>query len=655
MTNIELKYNPFTVRTEILVEGEEIAKSSNLYRLRNTPLEEWIEILLPEIVDYCNDDRIEIKFCGLQRHAEIVENIINSYLKKNRTTVVKFFSDIAKGYRGRLGELTLAKDKLCAEIGEVENELDGIEKFPKTYKPTIEILVVSSGNSESKIKYVNALMDEELIMEDVAVKCVTSNTASDEENFKIIQYQSALIKGSPIDFEITVLPDFTECSNEDWQYFRNNIKEKKDTIVVAILSKEEKYINDEMLDYISNVYLEKGKINKQRFIFISEDIHNDTDYLNGEFGIKNPNIMGLDEIKLCKETMLEYINAYCVPDYIVQNEEKLEFVCSEVRAKICDDAEKRKQSSELEEKERLLFEIIDYVKNYNREKQNLDIKLYCDNITDKVLKLFGKRIKDKVFGIVTKHGLKMGSYENSSDMSSQVLFKYLRTFNTVSQTISDAVLKEYNVYFENYIKNDLEEVLYWVMVDDVMAKVNQLENQSQLAIVENCVHILTRMGIKDIHLKYKNSIEFERELMGLKIRQAIEKISKKRMKIVDRYEWHQVTGRFPEKDSYYYFSWLKERCKKGLSDYKIFNDILEKGLNKISKNIEEIIGEFKDLDEYIDLSSLEKNDIILEQLEEQLHEGFKIMHENLSISDSDAIKIEALDELIENVRKVIDL
>lgn len=35
MTIIELTYNPFTVKTKLKINGDEIAKTSNLYRYRN--------------------------------------------------------------------------------------------------------------------------------------------------------------------------------------------------------------------------------------------------------------------------------------------------------------------------------------------------------------------------------------------------------------------------------------------------------------------------------------------------------------------------------------------------------------------------------------------------------------------------------------------
>lgn len=656
MTKIELRYNPFMVKTEIFVDEEEIAKTSSLYRLRNTPMEEWVEIFMPEIVDYCNDDRIEINFKGLQRHADILENAINSYMSKNRTMVVKFSCESSTGYRGRLGELARAKEKLSSELGELENDENILEDFPKTYKPEIEILVVSSGNAESKLKYVNDLVEEELAIEDEALKYVAKERLGDDadEIFKIVQYESALIKGKPIDFKITILPDFTGCSNEYWQYFRNSIKESKDTIVVAVLSKEGKYINDEMLDYISEIYLEKGKINKQRFIFVSEDIHKDSDYLSGEFGLKKASVIGTDDVKQCKEIILEYANAYCIPRYIMQSEEKLESVCTDIRKKVCDDAEKRKQNAELDEKERLLFEIVGYVKKYYGDKKNFSMQINCEKLADDILYSFKKKVADKIRGIQkkTKIDLEYNMFDSySEEWEKDEERKKLET--------------EYNHYFDNEVQKHLIHYVKMSFSKNIKEQLKNLDKEEKSQKIISYANILEQFDIIiGSQYRYQDIIQLNDATLERKLSEEVVQIDKKRKKLPKAYiDEDNPFGRknLKLKESYNFFDWFKERCRLGFLNTQNYehketlNEGLNESINALRKYIEEMLQNIGQIDEYINTEVIEQKEKEVSNLEENLYECFKIMHENLSISDSDAMKIENLDELIQDTMQVIEL
>ena len=66
MKKIEIKYNPYKVKTSILINGKNPKKDSALNTIINLRLQEWIEKLPQVLIKEENDSNFDVSFTGTQ-------------------------------------------------------------------------------------------------------------------------------------------------------------------------------------------------------------------------------------------------------------------------------------------------------------------------------------------------------------------------------------------------------------------------------------------------------------------------------------------------------------------------------------------------------------------------------------------------------------
>ena len=88
MTNIYFKYNPYTVESEIKIDGLAIVPPNKLADLTHERLQVWVEDLMPILNEICNDDMYEIDFYGTSLDYEDLSVCINEYCEKYNDTQV---------------------------------------------------------------------------------------------------------------------------------------------------------------------------------------------------------------------------------------------------------------------------------------------------------------------------------------------------------------------------------------------------------------------------------------------------------------------------------------------------------------------------------------------------------------------------------------
>lgn len=66
MAQVNVKYNPYRLRTEIEINGREVEKDSTLYKLvKGKRLQEWISKFPKMLVEELNSIDFDIRFCGM--------------------------------------------------------------------------------------------------------------------------------------------------------------------------------------------------------------------------------------------------------------------------------------------------------------------------------------------------------------------------------------------------------------------------------------------------------------------------------------------------------------------------------------------------------------------------------------------------------------
>ena len=91
MKKVFIKYNPYMIRTEITIDGEELKENSPLReRVSGSRLQEWIEDLPPLLIDECNDTDLDIEFHGtLLDYEDLTEAFTLAYKEGKLTAKIE--------------------------------------------------------------------------------------------------------------------------------------------------------------------------------------------------------------------------------------------------------------------------------------------------------------------------------------------------------------------------------------------------------------------------------------------------------------------------------------------------------------------------------------------------------------------------------------
>ncbi len=335
MTSVEIRYNPFKVKTEIKVDGNEIAKTSNLYRYRNTPLEDWIEVFIPELVEYCNDDEISLCIISVQKYIDDINDQIKVYSKKHRHVDIEVKENASTGYKGRLSKISQIQERLGDSFIIDESKLD------------IQILMVSMDNSEEYGRMLEVVTGTKL---NPKAGYIISNFKYAEEGFENIDILFGELDERYINIAMYIFPNLDECSNKYWRLLKEKVTQSDNHMLVACLNGKPK-MNDELYGYISEKLEKKGKQSRSRYIFISNNAEENDMYLRDEYGVRNISILKEDDVDEILRMVKKYIQNVCYVNKIVNKANIIKEYLEEIQTNIAQAAERNK-GLEILERER---------------------------------------------------------------------------------------------------------------------------------------------------------------------------------------------------------------------------------------------------------------------------------------------------------------
>lgn len=323
MVKVELSHNPFTNETKILVNSELINETSTLYKHRNTPMKDWVEYFLPDLVQHCNDDKISITFHGLQFNYEDLEERVKQYY--NREVEITLEQRVAKSQISRLGSLSDIIDEIL-NVQEILPELK-YEKFSDSiienlYAP-IEAIIIS-GNDSIKANFINSLLGQAIIEinNERGIKIVDNRKSKHimsletEEEFDIFEAEIPFAKGKYSKLVIVDTPNSETQSNYYYRYIKKAIAAVEKPIIIYALDRFSENNNEEYLSLIAENFRQQGKQNKERFIFISENTDEAQKLLNSDYTISKAQIFSIHDVDKVKQTIHRYINGYSLNEKI---------------------------------------------------------------------------------------------------------------------------------------------------------------------------------------------------------------------------------------------------------------------------------------------------------------------------------------------------
>lgn len=343
MTNVYLKYNPYTVESEIMIDGVAVKAPNKLADLKNERLQMWVEDLMPILDELCNDDTYKIDFYGTSLDYGDLTVVVNEYCDQHSDVNVSFSFNEAKGSEDRFKEIVDLFEDMQRDCPFEDLKTEQIrENFKSAISSEFEVSVIatmSSGKSTlinsllgrelmpskneactatiAKIKDVDGMDHFEAVFLDADKKVLGTYDNLVLENMEEMNDNPATayinITGDVPNIDSQgvqlVLVDTPGPNNSRTEDHKNHtyriIKERTKPMVLYVLNATQLQTNDdkELLTAVSEAMRVGGKQSKDRFLFavnkvdlfdpdkesVQGAIDNVREYLK-KFDIENPNI-----------------------------------------------------------------------------------------------------------------------------------------------------------------------------------------------------------------------------------------------------------------------------------------------------------------------------------------------------------------------------
>ena len=343
MTKVGIKYNPYTVESEIKIDGVLVQAPNKLADLTNERLQVWVERLIPILNEVCNDDEYEIDFYGTNLDYNDLSVCVNEYCELNPETKVSMSFTPAKGSEDRFKELIELFDDMQKNCPFEDLTTDQIkENFQSAISSEFEVSVIATMSS-GKSTLINALLGRELMpskneactatiakikdvdgmdhfeatyldknkeiigsFSDLSLENMVEMNDNPETAYINIQGDIPSIKNNGVQLVLVDTPGPNNSRTEDHKnHTYRIIKEKTKPMVLYVLNATQLQTNDdkELLTAVSEAMKVGGKQSKDRFLFavnkvdlfdpdkesVQGAINNVIEYLK-KFDIENPNI-----------------------------------------------------------------------------------------------------------------------------------------------------------------------------------------------------------------------------------------------------------------------------------------------------------------------------------------------------------------------------
>ncbi len=299
MTKVDVKYNPYFLTTEILVNGNKPKENSDLNYSEGMRLQEWIDSFLPTLKAEYRDSDYSFVYHGTTLDYQDFCSGVDGYKVEHVKS-----ADVEEVER-KLHELF--KDIQTGPIAELKN-LDLTKAFDKVKNGEFEVNVVATMSS-GKSTLINAMLAKELMPAANAATTATickivDNDASDQnfsliavddngevaekspnatyddmvrlnkdENIPYIELRGNIpfVKGSDIKLALVDTPGPNNARNKKhcettYNMFNNSDK----SLVLYIMNGTQLETTDDeaFLSYISEEMKKNGKQSRDRFLFV---------------------------------------------------------------------------------------------------------------------------------------------------------------------------------------------------------------------------------------------------------------------------------------------------------------------------------------------------------------------------------------------------
>jgi len=216
MLNVNLKYNPYFVTTEMSIDDEPVSKDSKLGNLTADRLQNWIDKFFPALVDYTREQEICVRFTGTARDFSDVKSAAETYEKTHENSRIIFETSLSE----ETDETRVQRLKALFEKGkngpfkDTFNSKEMQSAFERAIDPTFEVNVIATMSS-GKSTVVNALLGTELMPAKNEACTATIARIRDVDSMKFFTAQRFDHRGNPMSQEEVATKELMEQWNDD--------------------------------------------------------------------------------------------------------------------------------------------------------------------------------------------------------------------------------------------------------------------------------------------------------------------------------------------------------------------------------------------------------------------------------------------------------
>ena len=310
MTNVEIRYNPFLVNTEIFINNKPSKGQWKTYQ--KTRLQQWLADLFPYLMDECNDD-LKVTFRGTQLDFEDIKAAADEYMKQYKNVHIQLDKPIiAPDAEARMNNLKNLFEKLHAEcpFEDLRSE-DVRKKFEEAMSSKFKVSVIATMSS-GKSTLINAMLGADLMP--AKNEACTATIASIEDHDELSEFEAvckdedgnAIFNCKPLSAEkmaeynddprvalIDIKGNIPFVTSQDMQLVledtpgpNNSRTEEHKKHTYKVIDEESKpmvlyifnatqigtYDDDYLLTKVANAMKVGGKQSRNRFIFVANKV-----------------------------------------------------------------------------------------------------------------------------------------------------------------------------------------------------------------------------------------------------------------------------------------------------------------------------------------------------------------------------------------------
>lgn len=303
MKHIEIKYNPYLIKTEISIDGKPLKKNSNL-NVDNKRIQEWVDKLPSILHKECRDENFNVLFIGTLNDYEDVKTSFESYKKQENINVSFDFQkkDDVDDIERKIDDIF--RDIQNGPIPELKDQRI-VSAFQKAKDSRFEVNVVATMSS-GKSTLINALLGKRLMpaANEATTATIVKIVDTEQDNFSATAYDESgkevkkfnnitaeemkelntdpkvstveiegripFVSSTGMKLVLVDTPGPNNARNKNHQEMTYKMVSDSDkSLVLFVMNGQQLGINDEkyLLDYICDNMKKGGKQSRERFIF----------------------------------------------------------------------------------------------------------------------------------------------------------------------------------------------------------------------------------------------------------------------------------------------------------------------------------------------------------------------------------------------------